>query len=149
MPALSLQCFMQTFIQTQNNIIRIYLNNSKVGKTCPSRPWRALNPCSGSLELPRTNLRIFLLLSLSDSSTAFQNHLATSESAVQCFNFVCFFQSATSMLLRPPIICCNENDEAFVNFKWVITIVLATFALNWQNLQNPWDCKPFLIILQA
>lgn len=82
-------------------------------------PWRALKPCSGTLDDPVTNCRSRARRSSSNDSTAFQNHFTMLLSGVQCLSRVLDFQSFMSILPKPHTISCmlrrqREGHAAFV-----------------------------------
>ena len=69
-------------------------------------PCKALKPCRGTRDEPVTNWSNRARRSSSKNSTAFQNHLTTLLSGVQCFNRVFTFQSLTSIFPSPQIMSC-------------------------------------------
>lgn len=83
----------------------------QLGDATPSAPLaflpcRALKPCRGTRDEPVTNWSNRARRSSSKNSTAFQNHLTTLLSGVQCFNRVFTFQSFTSIFPSPQIMSC-------------------------------------------
>lgn len=87
----------------------------------PAAPCSALKPCRGTREDPVTNWSNRARLSSSKNSTAFQNHLTTLLSGVQCFNRVLTFQSLTSILPSPQIMSSSSFSSNVFSRCWGMT----------------------------
>lgn len=122
---------------------------------CPSlrsSPCSALKPCRGTREDPVTNWSSRARRSSSKNSTAFQNHLTTLLSGVQCFNRVLTFQSLTSILPSPQIMSCWNlqewsavDNKVLWDLQWGYPQMAHTTWKSFQSVPNQPPCCRFCV----